>query len=80
MKFKSLIIIGVLTFFLCSSAQAVWLTKDAFMQQYGSKFINGFPDENLSRRAVMEHWCNAITDPSIPTNLITPENKKSTIE
>jgi hypothetical protein len=50
------------------------------MQQYSTKFVNNFPDDNLSRRAVMEHWCDAVTNPSIPTNLITPENKKSLIE
>ena len=63
MKFKWLIISFILTLFLFSSTQAVWLSKDGFMQQYSTKFINGFP-RNTNRRAVMKHRCDAITDPS----------------
>jgi hypothetical protein len=73
MKFKSLIIGFILTFFLYSSTQAVWLSKDDFMQQYSTKFVNGFP-RDTNRRVVMKQWCNAITDPSI-TN-----DKKNIIE
>jgi hypothetical protein len=68
-------------FFLCSdTSQAVRLSKDQFMQQYSTKFINDFPADS-SRRAVMQQWCNAITDPSILATLpIAWAKQKDTID
>ncbi len=76
-KIKSLLLFLslILIIFLQNSSQAIWLSKDQFMQQYSTKFVNGFPDDNLSRRTVMQHWCNAVTD-----NSITINKKKTTID
>ncbi len=77
----SLLFSLILVLFLQNSSQAVWISKNDFMQQYSTKFVNDFPDDNLSRRTVMKHRCDSVTDPSIPKNLITPwTSKKDSIE